>query len=167
MSEVRAGERQLPIDPADLPANAGIVFIGTVHSPWRSREDCPKNMAAARERGQPAHIEIAPLYRQGLAGLERFSHAAILTWLDRAPRDLIVQRPRHAEEPRGTFALRSPARANPIGLHVVRILAIDPAAGRIDLDGIDVLDGTPVVDVKPYYPSTDAVPEAETAKTAR
>ena len=60
-------------------------------------------------------------------------------------------------------ALRSPARPNPIGLHVARLVAVDIGTGRIDLDAIDVLDGTPVIDIKPYFASTDAFPEATIA----
>ena len=156
----RDGEIALPFDPAALPGEASVVFIGRVRSPWTDRSECPKNMAAARETGRPASVEIDAAYRPGLAGLEEVSHLCLFTWLDRAPRDLIVQRPRHAEAPRGTFALRSPARPNPIGLHVARLTGVDVDAGILHLEAIDVLDGTPVVDVKPYYASTDAVPDA-------
>ena len=89
-----------------------------------------------------------------------FSHIAILTWLNRAPRNLIVQKPRHASAAKGVFALRSPARPNPIGLHVARIVSIDATAGRITLEAIDVIDGTPVIDIKPYFASTDSIPGA-------
>jgi tRNA-Thr(GGU) m(6)t(6)A37 methyltransferase TsaA len=154
----REGERALPFDPAVLPADAGVVFIGRVRSPWRDRAACPKNMREARERGQTATVELDPVYADGLAGIEGFSHLVILTWLDGARRDLIVQRPRHAATARGTFALRSPVRPNPVGLHVARLLHVDGAV--LTLEGIDVLDGTPVIDVKPYFASTDAVPEA-------
>lgn len=156
----REGEAALSFDPALLAADAHVVFVGRVASPWRERAECPKNMRAARAAGRPAAILIDPAYRPGLEGLGRFSHAALITWLDRSARNLIVQKPRHAETARGVFALRSPARPNPVGLHVVRILAVDIAAGRIEIDGIDVLDGTPVIDVKPYFASTDAVAEA-------
>lgn len=156
----RDGEIEMDFDPATTAPDAGVVFIGRIRSPWTSREDCPKNMAAARERGMPATVEIDATWRSGLAGLERVSHVALLTWLDRAPRNLIVQMPRHASQPRGVFALRSPARPNPIGLHVVRLVGLDPEAGILTLEAIDVLDGTPVIDVKPYYASTDAVPDA-------
>jgi tRNA-Thr(GGU) m(6)t(6)A37 methyltransferase TsaA len=154
----RDGERALPFDPSALPADAGVVFIGRVRSPWRERAECPKNTREARERGQTATVELDPAYSDGLAGLEGFSHAVILTWLNWARRDLIVQRPRHTAFARGTFALRSPVRPNPVGLHVARLLGIDGAS--ITLEGIDVLDGTPVIDVKPYYASTDAVADA-------
>jgi tRNA (Thr-GGU) A37 N-methylase len=74
-----------------------------------------------------------------------------------------VQKPRHAAEPKGVFSLRSPARPNPVGLHVAKLVALDIEAGRIGIDAIDVLDGTPVIDIKPYYASTDAFPEATIA----
>lgn len=156
----RDGEIELDFDPTEMATDAGLVFIGRVRSPWTDREECPKNMAAARERGMPALVEVDAAWRSGLSGLERASHIALLTWLDRAPRNLIVQKPRHASQPRGVFALRSPARPNPVGLHVVRLVSLDPEAGILTLEAIDVLDGTPVIDVKPYYASTDAVPDA-------
>ena len=156
MFEAREGERLLESDPAAMPADGHVVFIGRIASPWTSRETCPKNMRAARETGQAAVLTIDPLYRQGLAGLDRASHVVILSWLDRAPRNLIVQKPRHAVEPKGVFSLRSPARPNPVGLHVAGLIAVDIGSGRIDIDAIDVLDSTPVIDIKPYFASTDA-----------
>jgi tRNA-Thr(GGU) m(6)t(6)A37 methyltransferase TsaA len=164
MTEKREGEEELASDPAELEPDGHVVFIGSVRSPWTSREECPRNMAQARERGMPATVEIAPDYRPGLDGLEGVSHVAILTWLDRSQRNLIVQKPRHAPHPKGVFALRSPARPNPIGLHVARLVSLDTAAGILTLDAIDVLDKTPVIDVKPYYASTDSVPEATVAR---
>jgi tRNA (Thr-GGU) A37 N-methylase len=74
-----------------------------------------------------------------------------------ARRDLIVQAPRHKPEPTGVFALRSPARPNPIALATVRILDIDPAQGRITIDAIDCRDGTPLLDIKPWIERIDAV----------
>ena len=156
----RPGEVALDADPAKMESDAHLVFLGRVRSPWKSREDCPKNMAQARERGVGARIELLPVYRPGLRDLSGFSHVVILSWFDRGARDLILQAPRHAPEPRGTFALRSPVRPNPIGMHVARLLAVDEAAGLLTLDAIDVLDGTPVIDVKPYFASIDAFPDA-------
>jgi tRNA-Thr(GGU) m(6)t(6)A37 methyltransferase TsaA len=160
MFERRDGEVRLDHDPAVATPDAALVFIGTVASPWTRREDCPKNMAAAREKGGGGSVAIDAAFREGLRGLEAYSHAILLTWLHHAPRNLIVQKPRHAEEPSGTFALRSPARPNPVGLHVVRLLSVDVAAGILELDAIDVLDGTPVIDIKPYFASTDSIPDA-------
>ena len=124
---------------------------------WRTREECPKNLRQARERGQPAHLEVDAAYRPGLAGLEGYSHIVVLSWLHGSRRDLIVLAPSHLEAPRGVFALRSPVRPNPIAVDVVRLVALDVAAGRIDIDAIDLIDGTPLLDLKPYLPGVDAV----------
>lgn len=161
MAERREGERRLALDPAAMPGDGHVVFVGIVRSPWRGRANCPKNMAAARERDRRAFVDIAAPYREGLAGLAAGRHVLLLTWLHMAPRDLIVQKPRHAAGATGVFSLRSPARPNPIGLHVARLVALDQETGRLTLDAIDVLDGTPVIDVKPYFSSTDSVPDAK------
>lgn len=156
-SPPRPGEVALGFDPAQSPADGSVVFIGRIRSPWRGREDCPKNMAQARLAGGDAMVEIDAPYRAGLEGLAGFTHAFLLTWLDRSRRDLIVQKPRHAEAPRGVFALRSPVRPNPIGLHLVELGGIDLTAGTIRLAAIDVLDGTPLIDIKPYFGTVDAI----------
>lgn len=158
--EIREGEERLPFDPATRATDAGLVFIGRVESPWTRREDCPKNMREAGEKGGGARVVLDPAYRAGLRGLDGHSHAILLTWLDRSPRDLIVQRPRHATAATGVFALRSPVRPNPVGVHVVRLRSVDATAGLVDLEAVDVLDGTPLIDIKPYFASTDSVPEA-------
>jgi tRNA-Thr(GGU) m(6)t(6)A37 methyltransferase TsaA len=160
MSDPREGEETLDFDPAALAGDGHVVFIGRLNSPWKSREDCPKNMAAARALCKPATIEIGAPYRRGLAGLERFSHVIVFTWLDRARRDLIVQNPRHAQEPRGTFALRSPVRPNPVGIHAAKLVSLDVERGHLTIDAIDVLDGTPIIDLKPYFVSNDSIPDA-------
>lgn len=159
MTEQREGEIALPFDPG-TGSDAAIVFIGRVHSAWRERADCPKNMVAARESGQRASLKVDEAYRPGLIGLERASHAIVLTWLDRSARNLIVQKPRHAGAPSGVFALRSPVRPNPVGLHICRILSVDHEQGVVELEAIDVLDKTPLVDIKPYFASTDSIPDA-------
>ncbi|RWL46461.1 MAG: tRNA (N6-threonylcarbamoyladenosine(37)-N6)-methyltransferase TrmO [Mesorhizobium sp.] len=163
MFETREGETLLEPDPEQLRPDGHVVFIGRIASPWISREDCPKNMRAARESGRTAEVLIDQPYRAGLQNLERASHVVILSWLHHAPRNLIVQKPRHASEPKGVFSLRSPARPNPVGLHVAKLVALDIEAGRIEIDAIDVLDATPIIDIKPYYASTDAFPEATIA----
>jgi tRNA-Thr(GGU) m(6)t(6)A37 methyltransferase TsaA len=158
---VRDGEVLLAHDPAMQAHDAGLVFIGRISSPWSDRADCPKNMREARERGRQATLRLDAPYRAGTQGLAAGDTAFVLTWLDRARRDLIVQVPRHSGRPHGTFALRSPVRPNPIGLHVVRIVAVDADAGLLELDAIDVLDGTPVIDLKPYFASADVPPGAD------
>jgi tRNA-Thr(GGU) m(6)t(6)A37 methyltransferase TsaA len=165
MFERREGEIPLDADPALMPADGHAVFIGRVRSSWKTRADCPKNMASARERGLTATVELDEAFRPGLEGLGGASHVVILSWFHHAPRNLIVQKPRHAAEPKGVFALRSPARPNPVGLHVAKLLALDVAAGLLTLDAIDLLDGTPVIDIKPYFASIDAFPDAVIARS--
>jgi tRNA-Thr(GGU) m(6)t(6)A37 methyltransferase TsaA len=156
MFEQRDGEEQLRHDPADGPFDAQLVFIGLVRSPWILRQDCPKNMREARTRGQSATVEIDEAFRAGLTGLGAPCEIFVMTWLDRSPRNLIVQKPRHATDPKGVFALRTPVRPNPIGLHATRLLSLDRDAGVLVLEAIDVLDGTPVLDIKPFFPQSDA-----------
>ena len=156
----RPGEIALPFDPAARAGDAHVVFIGRIRTSWASRADAPKNPREARERGETAHIELDEPYRAGLDGLERFSHAIVLYWMHQARRDLIVQSPKHSPVPRGVFGLRSPLRPNPVALAVVRLLSIDVSAARIEIDAIDCLDGTPLLDIKPYLPSVDSVPDA-------
>ncbi|WAP69684.1 tRNA (N6-threonylcarbamoyladenosine(37)-N6)-methyltransferase TrmO [Jiella pelagia] len=140
-----------------LPAGeaAGLVFIGRLRSPFGSFDECPKNRRAALEAGGGGSLEVDRPWREALVGLSAGDHVFCLSWLGSARRDLALQKPRHAETARGTFSLRSPARPNPIGLHLVRIEAIDADAGILHLDAIDVLDGTPLIDIKPYFASVD------------
>ena len=116
MFETREGEVRLASDPAAGPGDGHVVFIGRIASPWKTRDECPKNMAAARQTGRTAQLVVDEPFRPGLAGLAGASHVVILSWLQHSPRDLIVQKPRHAETAKGVFALRSPVRPNPIGL---------------------------------------------------
>lgn len=153
----REGETALPFDPAQTADDASIVFIGKISSPWKSRADCPKNIARARERNQTATLEFAEPYRAGLTGLETGSHIIVLYWMNEAKRNLILQKPRHRPEPTGVYALRSPARPNPIALSTVRIIDIDQATGSITIDAIDCVDGTPLVDIKPWIGTVDGV----------
>lgn len=152
--EIRDGEVQLEFDPG-RQVDQTIAFVGQIRSPWPSRESCPGNITRARERGQGARIELAPGYAAGLTGLEPGRHLLVVYWMDRARRDLIVQRPHHADGPRGTFAIRSPNRPNPLAISAVTITSIDHDAGVIGIDAIDCVDGTPVVDLKPWIPGID------------
>ena len=141
----------------DLPADfdAAVYFIGRIRTPWTRRQDCPKN---GRESDVACTLELDPRWIAGLQGLDTVSHLVVLYWMDKARRDLMLQSPRHYAERRGTFALRSPARPNPIALSVVRLVRIE--GNRLTVVGLDCLDDTPLIDIKPYFASTDAVPEA-------
>ena len=104
--------------------DAHLYFIGKVRTPWTRREQCPKN---ARESDAVCTLEVDPRYAQALTTIETCSHLVVLYWMDRSPRDLVLQNPRHHGELRGTFSLRSPARPNPIAMSVVRLLKVDGA----------------------------------------
>ena len=156
-NEPRPGEIVLPFDPAITASDGQVVFIGRIRSPWNTRAECPRNMGQARERGQTATIEIDEDWRPGLDGLANYTHAVVLYWMQQARRDLIVQSPRHRVDPAGVFALRSPARPNPIALATVRLIGIDQAAGRITIDAIDCLDGTPLLDIKPWSEAIEGI----------
>ena len=151
---IRPGE-----EAVELPGrtDAGVYFIGRIRTPWTRREDCPKN---ARESDAVCSIEIDARWAPALKDVETCSHLVVLYWMDKARRDLALQVPRHYGEQRGTFALRSPARPNPIALSVVRLLKVEGA--KLSVVGLDCLDDTPLLDIKPYFASTDAVPDAVT-----
>jgi tRNA-Thr(GGU) m(6)t(6)A37 methyltransferase TsaA len=144
-------------EAVDLPGafDAGLYFVGRVRTPWTLRADCPRNSGQSEA---VCTLEVDPRFVPALRSLAGTSHLIVLYWMDRAPRNLVAQQPRHALEPRGTFALRSPARPNPIAVSVVELLDID--GGRLRVRGLDCLDGTPLLDIKPYFASTDAKPEA-------
>jgi len=152
--EIRPGEQAI-----DLPAkaDADVYFVGRIRTPWTRREDCPKN---ARESETVCSIEVDPRWAPALKGVETCSHLVVLYWMDKARRDLALQVPRHYGEQRGTFALRSPARPNPIAMSVVRLLKVEGT--QLSVQGLDCLDDTPLIDIKPYFASTDAVPDAVT-----
>lgn len=141
----------------DLPdhTDASLYFIGRVRTPWTRRQDCPRN-----SRGSDAMctLEIDPRWAPALKDVKTCSHLIVLYWMDRSDRHLVQQKPRHSTAPRGTFALRSPARPNPIALSVVRLLKIE--GNKAFVVGLDCLDGTPLLDIKPYFASTDSVPDA-------
>jgi len=150
--QIRPGETAI-----DLPEShdAGLYFIGKINTPWTDRAKCPKNPAEAHD---PCTITLAPDYVPGLQDLATCSHIVVLYFMDRAPRNIIVQKPRHYGEARGVFALRSPARPNPIAMSVAELLSIE--GGTLTVRGLDCLDGTPLLDLKPYFPSIDAHPDA-------
>jgi tRNA-Thr(GGU) m(6)t(6)A37 methyltransferase TsaA len=141
----------------DLPGSfdASLYYIGRIHTPWKERQDCPKN---ARESDAVCTIALDPRWTPALKDVASCSHLVVLYWMDCSRRDIVLQVPRPYGEQRGTFSLRSPARPNPIAMSVVRLLKVD--GPRLSVVGLDCLDGTPLLDLKPYFASTDSVPEA-------
>ena len=141
----------------ELPRDydAALYFIGRIRTPWTQRKDCPKN---ARESDAVCTIELDPRWQQALTDVASCSHLILLYWMNRSRRDLVLQVPRHYGIGRGTFALRSPARPNPIAMSVVRLLGVEGV--KLSVVGLDCLDDTPLLDIKPYFASTDAVSDA-------
>ncbi|WP_417674959.1 SAM-dependent methyltransferase [Pseudodonghicola sp.] len=159
MDETRVGEERLEFDPADRVA-AQVAFIGHIRSDW-ARGTAPRNLTQAREGGGGgARIDLDPAYVRGLQGLEVGRWIWVLYWMDQSRRDLIVQAPRHGSGPRGTFALRSPARPNPVAMALVRITSLDFETGEIGIDATDAFDMTPVIDIKPWFEGIDIPPTA-------
>lgn len=122
--------------------------IGTIHSPFKATHEIPKAVGA--EHHEEGTIEILPEYEAGLLDIEGFSHLYVLWAFDRAgdPPQTWVGTPPADDRPHGVFATRSPRRPNPLALTVVELLGRE---GRVlSVRGIDMLDGTPVLDLKPY-----------------
>jgi tRNA-Thr(GGU) m(6)t(6)A37 methyltransferase TsaA len=120
--------------------------IGWVESPLVDRDAAPRQ----GDEGAPdAWLVFDPTVRPALRDLEIGTEIIVLTWLDRARRDVLVVHPRGEQDNpvRGVFSTRSPDRPNPIGLHIVKILAIDDV--RLQVRNLEAIDQTPIVDVKP------------------
>ncbi|MFH8383188.1 tRNA (N6-threonylcarbamoyladenosine(37)-N6)-methyltransferase TrmO [Kitasatospora sp. NPDC018058] len=123
--------------------------IGRVESPLTDRAGAPKQ---GDEGGPDAWLVFGPSVERGLRDLAAGQEVLLLTWLDRADREVLAVHPRgdRARPETGVFATRSPDRPNPIGLHRVTVLAVD--GPRIRVSGLEAIDGTPILDVKPVLP---------------
>ena len=120
--------------------------IGHVSSPYTQTKDIPKGLGAKHEA--EGVLEILPQFEAGLADIEGFSHLIVLWVFDRSEGFELVAKPPIDDRTHGVFATRSPRRPNPIGLTVVELLR---RGGRsLHVRGVDMLDGTPILDVKPY-----------------
>jgi tRNA-Thr(GGU) m(6)t(6)A37 methyltransferase TsaA len=141
-SELRAGEVTAPLPPQ---TDAGVYFIGTIHTPWHTRRECPKRGSLD---GPICTIVIDERWQSALTDLDGYRRIQVLYWMHHARRDLVLQTP-FGKETTGTFALRSPVRPNPIASSIVELAAIDGA--RLQVRGLDCLDGTPLLDLKPEH----------------
>lgn len=126
--------------------------IGTVRSPYADTAQIPKGLGAQHD--VEGVLEIRPELAAGLQDIEGFSHLYVIWVFDRAGRPELVAHPPSDDRPHGVFATRSPQRPNPVGLTVVELLGRD--GHRLHVRGLDMLDGTPIVDLKPYLSSVPA-----------
>jgi len=130
--------------------------IGIVRSPYAEQAQVPKGPGARHDA--EGVLEIEPEFEPGLTDIEGFSHLIVLWVFDRADPPSLVATPPTDDRPHGVFSTRSPARPNPIGLSTVRLLGIDGTVLRIA--DVDMVDGTPLLDLKPYVPRFDDRPGA-------
>jgi len=129
--------------------------IGVIHSPFTSRGSAPRQ---GRSCSEPMKIEIYPQFVPGLGTMEGISHIWVLYWMDRAERDILFAKRPDWGDPRPVFTIRSPARPNPIALSIGRIEAIEEIEkGIITVTGLEALDGSPVLDIKPYVVEIDCI----------
>ena len=139
--ELRQGETLM----SPLPrVDATLVFIGHIQTPFATRADCPRQ---GSHDGPECRIVVDPLYGAALTGLAAFDAIEVLYWMHEARRDLVLQSPKSDGVTVGTFALRSPLRPNPIATAIVRLVKIE--ANILTVRGLDCLDGTPLLDLKP------------------
>jgi len=140
-NEIRHGEQAVALPP---DTDAGLIFIGTIRTPWTSRLMTPRQ---GRADGPVCRIELWEPWVAALDGVEKFERLEVLYWLHQSRRDLVRQSPANDGTVRGTFALRTPVRPNPIGTSIATLVAVEGAT--LLVRGLDCLDGTPLLDIKP------------------
>jgi tRNA-Thr(GGU) m(6)t(6)A37 methyltransferase TsaA len=140
-SEIRSGETAV-----EMPAarDAGLVFIGRIRTPWKSRLETPRQ---GRLDGPVCRLEIFEPWVAALQGLEQYSSVEVIYWLHLSRRDLVLQSPKNDGAARGTFSLRSPVRPNPLGTSMAKLIGIE--GSTVLVRGLDCLDETPLLDLKP------------------
>jgi len=140
-NEIRRAEVAVEMPPT---TDAGLVFIGRICTPWTSRMETPRQ---GRADGPLCQIEVFEPWVAALDSVSQFERIEVLYWLHLSRRDLVMQSPANDGISRGTFSLRSPARPNPIGTSIAKLISVDGAI--LMVRGLDCLDGTPLLDLKP------------------
>lgn len=140
-SDMRDGEAVLDAPQAQ---DAFVQFIGTIRTPFTTRDLCPRQ---GKLEGPDCRLELLPEWSAALKGITAFEYLDVLYWLHMSRRDLVLQSPKSNGTTTGTFALRSPVRPNPIGLSRVRLIRQE--GPTLIVKGLDCLDKTPLIDIKP------------------
>jgi tRNA-Thr(GGU) m(6)t(6)A37 methyltransferase TsaA len=125
--------------------------IGIVHSSFKEPEGTPIQPPGAR--GVAGSVELFPEYVEGLKDLAGFSHIILIYHFHLAKSPSLLVKPFMDDEPHGIFAVRAPSRPNPIGISVVRLVKVQ--ANVLHIEDVDIIDGTPLLDIKPYVPEFD------------
>ena len=124
--------------------------IGIIHTPYKTPSECPHQTARSND---VCEVELFDAFEDGLRDINGFSHLIILYWLHRADGYQLMVKTPWDTEPHGLFTTRSPRRPNPIGVSVVKLL--EREGNILKVEGVDAVDGTPLVDIKPYVPQFD------------
>ena len=140
-SEIRVSE--IAVEPPKVH-DAGLVYIGCIHTPWTSRFMTPRQ---GRQDGPVCHLEIFEPWVPALQDIGLYSSLEVIYWLHLSRRDLVLQSPKNDGTSRGTFSLRSPVRPNPLGTSVVKLVGVEK--NIVQVRGLDCLDQTPLLDLKP------------------
>jgi tRNA (adenine37-N6)-methyltransferase len=136
--------------------------IGIIHTQFKTKEECPiQPVFAAGSIGQ---LEVFKEYEQGLKDIEGFSHLFLIYQFDRSGEIKLVRPTFLDDEPHGIYASRHPCRPNCIGLSIVMLVKRE--GNILTIEGADMLDGTPLLDIKPYIPKFDSIPDASEGWTA-
>jgi tRNA-Thr(GGU) m(6)t(6)A37 methyltransferase TsaA len=136
--------------------------IGTIYSPFTEKEQTPIQASRSQTIGE---VEVFAEFADGLAGLEEFSHIFLIYAFHCSSSYQLLVKPFLDDQSHGLFSTRFPQRPNPVGLSVVRLLA--RRGNRLEIEGVDVLDGTPLLDIKPYVPDFDVRENVQTGWYAR
>jgi tRNA-Thr(GGU) m(6)t(6)A37 methyltransferase TsaA len=125
--------------------------IGVVRSPFKAPKGTPIQPPSAE--GVEGRVEVLPEYAEGLKDLDGFSHIILVYHFHLAGESRLTVKPFMDDDAHGVFAMRGPSRPNPIGLSIVRLAAVE--ANILRIQDVDIVDGTPVLDIKPYVPEFD------------
>ncbi|MHB8119302.1 MAG: tRNA (N6-threonylcarbamoyladenosine(37)-N6)-methyltransferase TrmO [Methanothrix sp.] len=132
--------------------------IGVIHTPYRKREDIPRQ---GRLSSELCEIEVFPRFADGLRDIEQCTHLFVIFWLHLGDRSRLTATPPHDGQEHGVFATRSPSRPNPLALDIVELLNVKE--NRLNVKGMDALDGSILLDIKPYSAGIDSFPQAKIA----
>jgi len=124
--------------------------IGVIRTPFKSSDDTPIQSSKSNTKG---HVEVLTEYLDALKSLDGFSHIILVYWFHRAKPPKMLQKPFLDTEEHGLFSIRSPSRPNPIGISTVKLISVEGT--RLDIEGVDMLDETPLLDIKPFIPEFD------------